>query len=219
MAKIICSVKLNEGKWGLLFPKKTYFWSFSYVGGNLNFLCSHFLIVVVSDCETVSATSCDLFLFHFFTSTNIQIYVDSVKNIWSYFCERSFVSFIVKRDSMIWSFCLRHYVQNGLSYLGKETLPTLCLKGRQSRFGISSLGTNKDQLLHRIPKVACLSGTSVLVFVTMVSNGKYNNHTLLNVGKNIIKEMKRKHFVYINFAIIKLFITTKRSQEKRSLRN
>ena len=27
---------------------------------------------------------------------------------------------IVKIDSTIWSFCLCHYVQNGLSYLGEE---------------------------------------------------------------------------------------------------
>jgi len=60
---------------------------------------------------------------------------------------------IVKIDSKTRSFCLCHYLQNGLSYLGKETQPTLCLKGCQSRFGISSLGTNKDQLLHRIQSI------------------------------------------------------------------
>jgi len=43
------------------------------------------------------------------------------------------------------SFCLCQYVQNGLSYPGKETRPMLCLKGRQANFGVSSLGTNKDQ--------------------------------------------------------------------------
>jgi len=40
-----------------------------------------------------------------------------------------------------------------LSYLAEETWPTLCLKGRQANFGVSSLGTNKDQLLHRIQSV------------------------------------------------------------------
>jgi len=37
--------------------------------------------------------------------------------------------------------------------LGKETQPTLCIKERQTRLGIISLGTNKDQLLHRIQSV------------------------------------------------------------------
>jgi len=34
--------------------------------------------------------------------------------------------FIVKIDSVNPSFCLRHYVQNGLSYLAEETRPKLC---------------------------------------------------------------------------------------------
>jgi len=57
---------------------------------------------------------------------------------------------IIKIDSITQSFCLHYYVQNGLSYSGKETRPTLCLKGPQARLGINSLGTNKYQLLHRI---------------------------------------------------------------------
>jgi len=39
---------------------------------------------------------------------------------------------IVMIDSITHSFCLRHYVQNGLSYLGEETRPKLCLKRRQA---------------------------------------------------------------------------------------
>jgi len=60
---------------------------------------------------------------------------------------------IVKIDSRTRSFCLCQYVQNSLSYPGKETQLMLCLKRRQANFGVSSLGTNKDQLLHRIPSV------------------------------------------------------------------
>jgi len=60
---------------------------------------------------------------------------------------------IVKIDSRTRSFCLCQYVQNGLSFLGEETQPKLCLKGRQANSGISSLGTNKHQLLHRIQSV------------------------------------------------------------------
>jgi len=60
---------------------------------------------------------------------------------------------IVKIDSRTQSFCLCQYVQNGLSYPGEETRLNLCLKGRQANFGVSSIGTNKDQLLHRIQNV------------------------------------------------------------------
>jgi len=42
---------------------------------------------------------------------------------------------------------------NGLFYSGEETRPKLCLKGRQANSGASSLGTNKQQLLHRIQSV------------------------------------------------------------------
>jgi len=60
---------------------------------------------------------------------------------------------MVKIDSRTRSFCLHHYVQNGLSYQGEETQTKLCLKGRQANSGVSSLGRNKDQLLHRIQSV------------------------------------------------------------------
>jgi len=60
---------------------------------------------------------------------------------------------IVMIDSITCSFCLRHYVQNGLSYLGKETWPKLCLKRRQANSGVASFGTNKHQLLHRIASI------------------------------------------------------------------
>jgi len=60
---------------------------------------------------------------------------------------------IVKIDSRTRSFCLCQYVQNGISYLGKETLPKLCFKERQANSGVSSLGTNKHQLLHRIQSI------------------------------------------------------------------
>jgi len=60
---------------------------------------------------------------------------------------------LLKIDSRTRSFCLCQYVQNGLSYPGEETQPKLCLKGRQANFGISSFGTNKHQLLHRIQSV------------------------------------------------------------------
>jgi len=62
-------------------------------------------------------------------------------------------TFIVKIDSITWSFCLHHYVRNSLSYLAEETRPTLCLKGRQAKLGVRSLRTNKGQLLHRIQSV------------------------------------------------------------------
>jgi len=62
----------------------------------------------------------------------------------------SYTHYIVKIDSRTQSFCLCQYVQNGLSYSGKETWPKLCLKGRQAYFGVSSLRTNTAQLLHRI---------------------------------------------------------------------
>jgi len=60
---------------------------------------------------------------------------------------------IVMIDSISRSFCLRHYVQNGLSYLGQETQPKLCLKRCQANPGVRSLGTNKHQFLHRITSI------------------------------------------------------------------
>jgi hypothetical protein len=56
-------------------------------------------------------------------------------------------------DSITRSFCPRHYVQNGLSYLGEETRLKLCLKRCQANFSVRTLGTNKHQLLHRIQSV------------------------------------------------------------------
>jgi len=56
-------------------------------------------------------------------------------------------------DSITCSFCLRHYVQNGLSYLGEETRPKLSLERCQANSGVRSFGTKKHQLLHRIASV------------------------------------------------------------------
>ncbi len=64
-----------------------------------------------------------------------------------------FIISIVKIDSITRSFCLHQYVQNGLSYLGKENQPKLCLKRRQANASVITLGTNKHQLLHRIQSV------------------------------------------------------------------
>jgi len=60
---------------------------------------------------------------------------------------------IVKIDSITPSFCLRHYVRNGLSYPAEETRPTLCKPTPSSQLGIRSKRTNKHQLLHRIASV------------------------------------------------------------------
>jgi len=64
-------------------------------------------------------------------------------------------------DSITRSFCLRHYVQNGLSYLGEETQPKLCLKRCQANSGFRSLGTNKHQLLHRIQSVRAFTKLAI----------------------------------------------------------
>jgi len=60
---------------------------------------------------------------------------------------------IVKIDSVTLSFCLHHYVQNGLSYSAEETRPTLCKPMPIFQLGIRSKRTNKHQLLHRIASV------------------------------------------------------------------
>jgi len=60
---------------------------------------------------------------------------------------------IVKIDSITRSFCLRHYVRNGLSYLGKETQPKLCINDAKLKAGILDLEQNKHQLLHRIASI------------------------------------------------------------------
>jgi len=56
-------------------------------------------------------------------------------------------------DSITRSFCLHHYVQNGLSYSGKETLPKLCINNAKLRSGVLDLEQNKHQLLHIIASV------------------------------------------------------------------
>jgi len=62
-------------------------------------------------------------------------------------------AFKVKIDSTIWSFCLHHYVQNGLSYSGKETRLTLCINDAKPISGVKDLRWNKHQLLHRITSI------------------------------------------------------------------
>jgi len=60
---------------------------------------------------------------------------------------------IIKIDSMVRSFCLRHYVQNGLSYLGKETW--CCVETKPS-YDLASkilLRWNKHHLFHRITSI------------------------------------------------------------------
>jgi len=56
-------------------------------------------------------------------------------------------------DSITRSFYLYHYVQNGLSYSGKETWPKLCINDAKLRSGVLDLEQNKHQLLHRITSV------------------------------------------------------------------
>jgi len=56
-------------------------------------------------------------------------------------------------DSITHSFCLRHYVQNGLSYFGEETRPKLCINDTKLRSGVLDLERNKHKLLHRITSV------------------------------------------------------------------
>ncbi len=65
-------------------------------------------------------------------------------NVWNYY---------VKIDSILQSFCLRHVCINGLSYLGKETLPKLCKSDTKLRSGIRYHEWNKHQLLHRIQNI------------------------------------------------------------------
>ncbi len=61
---------------------------------------------------------------------------------------------IVKIDSRTRSFCLLHYVRNGLSYSGEETRPTLCINNAKLRSSvIIDLRPNKHQLLHRITSI------------------------------------------------------------------
>ncbi len=60
---------------------------------------------------------------------------------------------IVKIDSITWSFRLWHYVQNGLSYSGKETQPMLCINNAKLRSGVKDMKQNKHELLHRITSI------------------------------------------------------------------
>jgi len=60
---------------------------------------------------------------------------------------------VVKMDSRSWSFCLHHYVQNNLSYPGKETQPMLCINDAKLRSSFIDLRRNKHQLLHRFTSI------------------------------------------------------------------
>ena len=64
---------------------------------------------------------------------------------------------IVIIDSVTYSFCLRHCVQNSLSYTGKETQPTLCKKTPSVQRWPQTSRTNKDQLLHRIQSIKTIT--------------------------------------------------------------
>jgi len=46
------------------------------------------------------------------------------------------------------SICTKRYI-----LLGRGNLTKLCLKGRQANSGVGPIGTNKDQLLHRIQSI------------------------------------------------------------------
>jgi hypothetical protein len=60
----------------------------------------------------------------YFANSNVKNEIQ-VKHIFRY-C-------IVMIDSITNSVCLCYYVQNGLSYSGEETRPTLCIKRRQAK--------------------------------------------------------------------------------------
>ncbi len=63
------------------------------------------------------------------------------------------IHFIVMIDS-ITKLCLSLLVcTNGLSYLGEETRPTLCIKATPNQSGVRDHKRNKHQLLHRIQSV------------------------------------------------------------------
>jgi len=100
---------------------------------------------------------------------------------------------IVKIDSITQSFCLHHYVQNGLSYLPKETWPTLCLKGCRDKIGIISLGTNKDKLLHRIQNVR-----------TFTNLQYYNSSSIFTLmGDSSVYKVCMLPYTYITLKITK----------------
>ncbi len=87
---------------------------------------------------------------------------------------------IVKIDSRTWSFCLRHCVQNGPSYLGEETRPTLCKTMPSFQLGFKSWEPNKHQLLHRITSMK-----TPLIYNIVVKADDSQLETFWVIGTNL----------------------------------
>jgi len=60
---------------------------------------------------------------------------------------------IVKMDSRTRSSCLGHYVQKGISFLGRETWLTLCINDPKRLDSVIDLRQNKYELFHRITSI------------------------------------------------------------------
>jgi len=145
--------------------------------------------------KTISLTYV-FFIFHSFSFLKIlliQSYVIFRHSV-TFWVLLTFTTHIVMIDSITSSFCIHHHVQNGISYLGKETRPKLCRNDAKLRSGILDLERNKHQLLHRIASVKTpltynkTSGGHRSSFIVISSRLIYNTQHFTDLKKlNFVK--------------------------------
>jgi len=91
----------------------------------------------------------------------------------------------------------------------KETRQRLCLKGRQARLGIISIGTNKDQLLHRIQSLWTFTNLQYndgnLILVLKITK-KIMLSFMLCQDYRIFRNKDENHFTDLDKLILVKFI-------------
>jgi hypothetical protein len=84
--------------------------------------------------------------------------------------------------------------------LGRGNSTKLCLKGRQANSGIRPIGTNKDQLLHRIQSVWTFTNLQSFDKKYMSVGQKKNTFESVKIRKNfdysrMVKNEKNGRFI------------------------
>jgi len=85
------------------------------------------------------------------------------------------IKIIVKIDSITLSFCLCHYVQNGLSYSGKETRPSCVLSDAKLRWRQISWNKKKSVVTQNTKRSDVLSQTPMSFSASVIGVGQIYN--------------------------------------------